>query len=145
MPLLKVKLLHGERNKDTGIAPCYAKPGDAAIDIFSCEDIRLPPESVTPVHTGIATEFDAGWVMLYRGRSGLAGKGITVFAGVVDSGYRGEHLVFLYNSRKQSYLVSAGDRIAQALLIEAPHIDVVVVDELSESERGTGGFGHTGK
>ena len=145
MPILKVKLFPGEKRYDDSILPRYAKVGDAALDLFSCEDIRLPPESVTPVHTGIATEFEPGWVMLYRGRSGLAMKGINVLAGVIDSSYRGEHIVLLHNTKKQSYFVNAGDRIAQALLIEAPHVTVLAVDELSDSERGADGFGSTGK
>lgn len=132
------------------VLPTYAKPGDAGMDITSAEDILLEPGHWYAVSTGIASEFPPGYVLLVCSRSGLAkNEGVAVLnaPGVVDSGYRGEIKVLLVNhSTHLGYAVKKGQKIAQLLFTKVSS-EVVWVEktELSESERGTGGFGSTGE
>jgi dUTP pyrophosphatase len=108
----------------------------------------LQPGERASVRTGIAVEIPAGLAGLVLPRSGLANRhGIALVnaPGLIDSGYRGEVRVLLLNTdREHSYEIAAGDRIAQLLLVRYEAHDVVEVAELSDSERGEGGFGSSG-
>lgn len=139
---VKVKKLYRE-----AILPTYARQGDAGLDLCALSTFTLMPEERALVKTGIAIELPEGLEMQIRPRSGLALKhGITVLnaPGTIDSGYRGEIGVVLYNASKQPFEVRQGDRIAQGVIAVYIHSNLVEVDELDESERGEGGFGHTG-
>ncbi len=128
--------------------PSYARPGDAACDLQSAVSIDIPPLSRALVPTGISLEIPDGFAGLVVPRSGLAAQsGITCLnaPGIIDSGYRGEIKVILYNSdTTDSFVVNEGDRIAQLLVVAVPQMSFTLVEELSETVRGTGGFGHTG-
>lgn len=147
---LKIKRLHPD-----AIIPLYATPGAACFDLHAIledKDQKVPVAYGQPTifSTGLAVEIPHGWVMLIFSRSGDGFKRDTRLAncvGVIDSDYRGELRVKLTRDPDESELlvVSHGDRIAQAMLFPAERIEFEVVDELSETERGTGGFGSTGK
>jgi len=128
--------------------PLYAKPGDAACDLRSCLAMEIPPLSRALVPTGIALEIPAGFGGLVLPRSGLAiNFGITCLnaPGLIDSGYRGEIKIILFNSDLANvFAINPGDRIAQLIVVAIPTMLFSQVDELSETARGTGGFGHTG-
>lgn len=126
--------------------PTRANKSDAGSDLFAMEDITIQPLERKMVATGIRLEIPEGYYGRVAPRSGLAVKnGIDVLAGVVDSGYRGEINVVLYNTDKdKAFSVSSGDRIAQ-LIIEKHYNPVFVEDDLSNTERGSGGFGSSGK
>ena len=97
------------------------------------------------VKTAISVAIPEGYVGLIWPRSGLAVKsGVDVFAGVIDSGYRGEVRVCLYNSSETQLDINKGDRIAQILFQEIPRTTIVEVDDLNDSKRGQGGFGSSG-
>ena len=129
-------------------APSYAQPGDAGADLRSTIELFLAPGERRLVPTGVAVALPFGTVGLIHPRSGLAAKhGITVVnaPGTIDAGYRGEISVCLLNTDKDKAVdFKRGDRIAQLVIQRIEIAAFVQVDELSESARGTGGFGSTG-
>lgn len=130
-----------------GDAPIYAKPGDAGADLIASEDVRVPAHQWALVPTGIKVAIPEGYVGLVHPRSGLALKqGITVLntPGTIDAGYRGEVGVVLLNVSPQDFTAKRGDRIAQLVIQKVETAEFEVVDALTESERGDGGFGSTG-
>jgi dUTP pyrophosphatase len=128
--------------------PAYAHPGDAGADLVSTETIELAPGERATVGTGTALALPDGYVAFVVPRSGLAAKhGITIVntPGTVDAGYRGEIRVILLNTdRSQPYTVTAGDRIAQVIVMPVSRARFVPVERLPGSHRGEGGFGSTG-
>jgi dUTP pyrophosphatase len=128
--------------------PTRAIDGDAGFDLRSNVSVELAPCSRTLISTGIRLSMPEGLCALVLPRSGLALKhGITLMnsPGLIDSGYRGEIKVILYNSDTQNhFLISEGDRVAQILFLSYPDIEFVTSEYLTSSERGTGGFGHSG-
>lgn len=128
----------------TAITPCKAYRSDAGFDLFADEDATVTNEGVT-VKTGVAIEIPRGYYGRVAERSGLATKnGVHLGAGVIDSGYRGEIKVNMYTVTG-THEVKKGDKIAQ-LIVETIHpcFELKVVDELSETSRGSAGFGSTG-
>jgi dUTP pyrophosphatase len=127
--------------------PSYAHPGDAGLDLSTTRTVRLAPGQRTAVPTGLAVAIPAGWVGLVHPRSGLARRhGVTVAnaPGTIDAGYRGELQVLLINLGDESVELEAGDRIAQLLLQQVGHAQVIEVEDLDTTARGSGGFGSTG-
>jgi dUTP pyrophosphatase len=132
---------------DTGVAPAYAKPGDAGADLSACEDLTLAPGERALVRTGVALAIPDGCAGMVHPRSGLAARhGISIVnaPGTIDSGYRGEILVNLVNLGTEPFRVCAGDRIAQLLIVPVIRAEFVTVDSLPESERGETGHGSSG-
>jgi dUTP pyrophosphatase len=129
-------------------APSRAHPGDAGYDLRAAEPARLAPGERASVGTGIALEIPDGWAGLVLPRSGLAARhGISVVnaPGLIDAGYRGEVRVLLLNTdREHPFELSAGDRIAQLVLVRVELPAPVEVEALSDSARGAGGFGSSG-
>ena len=132
-------------------APSYARDGDAGADLIATTEVLLPcrgGRAVVP--TGVAVAIPAGYAGLVVPRSGLAARhGLTCLnaPGLIDSGYRGEIRVILVNhDPEQDYTVSRGDRVAQLVLVKVEQAAFELVGEsgLEGSQRGTGGFGHTG-
>lgn len=127
------------------VTPAYAHPGDAGLDLCAAEAVVIPARSRERVRTGLALAIPPESVGLVWDKSGLAyNQGITCLAGVVDAGYRGEVLVVLYNTTDSDWSVAQGQKIAQLLIQPIERPTIAVVDELSETARGDGGFGSTG-
>lgn len=127
--------------------PSYAKPGDAGLDLEAAMSVIINPGETRKIQTGIAVAVPEGCVGLVFARSGIATKyGLAPAnkVGVIDSGYRGEIIVALHNSGHAPVQVVDGDRIAQLVIMPYVAPDIEVVEELDETERGTGGFGSTG-
>ena len=138
---LKIKKLDNE-----AIVPQYAHPDDAGFDLFSLNDIEIPPRSRAQVSTGIAMEIPTGFVGLIWDKSGLSHKhGLKTLGGVIDSGYRGEVKVGLINLSAETYILEKGHKVAQMIIQKKETCEIVEVDELSNTSRGEGGFGSTGK
>jgi len=144
---IKVKKL-----TSTATIPTKSRKTDAGYDLYSDEDIALYPEDTKLISTGIAFAIPDGYAGLIWDRSGLGTKGVHRHAGVVDSSYRGEVKVALYNARPghvdftdNMYFISRGDRIAQILFQKVPHFDLVETEELDDTDRGSSGFGSSGK
>ncbi len=130
---------------DESVLPEQKTSGAAGFDLSSAEDIILPRWSCTKIKTGIAIEIPCGMVGFIRGRSSLAAVNIVAFEGTIDSDYRGEVSVLIYNHTDAQYSISVGTRIAQLVIVPHVTLPVLKVDALSETERGCGGFGSTGK
>jgi dUTP pyrophosphatase len=128
--------------------PSYARPGDAGADLRSAEDFVLEPGARRLVGTGVAIALPPGFAAFVHPRSGLAanfGVGIVNAPGTVDAGYRGEIKVCLINTDLEHPVrFSRGDRIAQLVVQRVDRAAFVVVQNLPESERGSGGYGSTG-
>lgn len=129
------------------LAPAKAHADDAAYDLHSRADMELEPMTSTLVPTGLFLELPVGYEAQIRPRSGLALKHnimLTNSPGTVDAGYRGEVGVIVYNGGKASFTVRRGDRIAQMVIAKLAEVELEEAETLSETERGTGGFGSTG-
>ena len=125
--------------------PEYAHPGDAAFDVFALKDKIVPARGRAIISTGFAMEFPAGYVALVWDKSGLATKfGLTTLAGVMDSSYRGEIKIIVYNTDDQDYTFRAGEKMAQVLIQPVERATITEVSELSDTTRGASGFGSTG-
>jgi dUTP pyrophosphatase len=139
-----------KRLADDAIIPAYAKPGDAGLDLVACEGLTLAPGGGRGlVPTGIAIAIPEGYAGFVQPRSGLALRhGVTCLntPGLIDSGYRGELKVLLVNTDPdEPFEVVPGERIAQLVIQRVEHVVLSEVDELDDSARGDGGFGHTGR
>ncbi len=143
---MKVKIV----NKSTLPIPEYKTQNSSGVDLYANieGEIVIKPLERKLIPTGIYAEIPEGYEGQIRARSGLAlNHGITLTNGIgtVDSDYRGEIKVLLINLGKENYTIKRGDRIAQLVLIKYEKILFEEVDEIDETYRGTGGFGHTGK
>ena len=129
--------------------PVAAKPGDAGVDLRAREAMVIAPHGRMLVPTGIAISLPEGFAGFVLPRSGLALRhGITCLnaPGLIDSGYRGEIAVILHNTdAEQVFTVEKGDRIAQLVIQRVETADFVAVEVLDATERGDGGFGHSGR
>ena len=136
------------RLRDDAILPSQAYEGDAGLDLAACERLELGPGQRGVVGTGIAVAIPEGWAGLVLPRSGLAAKhGLTLVnaPGLIDAGYRGEvRMILLNTDEREAFVVEPGMRIGQLVLVEVASVRLLEVDELSESERGTGGLGSSG-
>jgi len=136
---IKIKKLHPDAK-----APIHATSGSAGFDIYALKDIVLEPGTTTIVPTGVAFEIPPEYYVRIEDRSGMAIKGIHKVAGIIDSDYRGEVGIVLHNSNKEPYKIEKHNRIAQGILTPVNQANFVE-SELSDTERGTGGFHSTGK
>jgi dUTP pyrophosphatase len=128
------------------IIPTKANNTDAGYDLHALNVTIINNHSHKLIKTGISMAIPEGYVGLIWPRSGLAYKyGLDVFAGVIDSGYRGDIGIILFNSQYGSYHIEAGDRIAQILIQKIEDFELLEVDDLDKTERDKGGFGSSGK
>lgn len=132
------------KETENAILPTYAHFGDAGADLYANEEIDIQPNEVKIIPTGLRVEIPDGYEMQVRPRSGMTTKTPVIGQfGTVDSGYRGPLGVMLYNHGSEVYRVQKGDRIAQAVIAPTYHGNFLVVNSLSDTERGEGGFGST--
>ena len=138
--MISVKLLENNAKM-----PTRANVNDAGWDLYSTVDIIIPSKQRNTVKTGIALEMPEHMAGLIWPRSGLSvKKGIDVLAGVVDSGYRGEIMVCLYNTSDKNVSINCGARVAQIIFQEVPRVMMFNQEELDSSQRGNNGFGSSG-
>ncbi|MDX6488686.1 MAG: dUTP pyrophosphatase [Gaiellaceae bacterium] len=134
-----------QKVRPDAVVPSRAYAGDAGLDLTAIERVELGPGERAVVPTGLAVAIPDGHAGFVQPRSGLASRhGITIVnsPGLVDSGYRGELMVVLHNTdRTQPFVVEAGMRIAQLVVLPIPEVELVEVDELPATERGGRGFG----
>jgi dUTP pyrophosphatase len=138
---VKIKKLHPD-----AVIPAYAKDGDAGLDLVATEIVDNTTSQVT-YGTGLAMEIPYGYVGLLFPRSSIKNHELELSnsVGVADSGYRGEiRAVFNKTNGPDSMKYNVGDRVVQLIILPYPKINFVLSDELSDSERGTGGYGSTG-
>lgn len=130
--------------------PTYGSEGAACFDFYACIDkpVTINPKGNVNIPTGLQFEIPEGFVMLMYSRSGHGFKNGIRFVngtGVIDSDYRGEVRVGLFNDGITPYIVKPNERIAQAMIVPIPRIDFIKCETLSKTKRGQGGFGSTGK
>ena len=145
MPKINIKKLN-----ENAVIPTYGSEFSAGADLYALSDepIVIAPHETVLVHTGVAMEIPTGYVGLVFARSGLATKRALAPAnkvGVIDSDSRGEIMVALHNHGSEPKTVENGERIAQLVLVPYISADFNEVDELSDTVRGEGGFGSTGR
>lgn len=145
-----IAIVKFKRLNDEAELPIRGTLGSAGYDLVACldEEVMIEPGETVKIPTGFATSFRKDYVALVYSRSGLATKqGLVVAQGtaVIDSDYRGEWFIPLYNQSKEPQMVRGGDRIAQLLVQPVCRIKAIEVDELNQTRRGGGGFGSTGK
>ncbi len=150
MQKIQLKVLD-PRLGDTIALPDYATSGSAGLDLRACleESVTLAPGETILIPTGLAIHIDdASLAAVLLPRSGLGHKhGIVLgnLVGLIDSDYQGQVFVSCWNRGKESFEISVGERIAQMVFIPVVQVGFEQVDEFTSSERGSGGFGHTGR
>ena len=141
--LLKIKKLHHD-----AVIPAYKSEGAAGFDLHAVENVEAPSGKTVLVKTGLAVEVPPGYELQIRPRSGVSLKtGIMVknSPGTIDSDYRGEVCIIIYNNGERfGHYINKGDRIAQAVLKRVERAAIQEVEELSTTVRGAGGLGSTG-
>jgi len=148
MPAIDLKILDDRLRQSP---PHYATPGSAGLDLRACipEPLPLTPGQTTLVPTGMAIHLaDPGLAAMILPRSGLGHKhGIVLgnLVGLIDSDYQGELMVSLWNRGQENFTLNPLDRIAQLVVVPVLQVAFNVVDEFTDSARGAGGFGSTGK
>ena len=140
----KVKVKIKKMNEEA-IVPKYGSAKAGLCDLYAVEDKVVPAGTTTVIGTGIACEPPEGFMLKIRSRSGLASKGIITVGGEIDEDYRGEIKVILLNTSGTDFTIAKGDRIAQMELRRYQQIDFNEVKNLSDTARGNGGLGSTGK
>ncbi|OHB08828.1 MAG: deoxyuridine 5'-triphosphate nucleotidohydrolase [Candidatus Zambryskibacteria bacterium RIFCSPLOWO2_02_FULL_39_69] len=139
--ILKVKKLSLD-----AILPTYARSGDAGMDLYVNETVTLLPGKTIKLHSGIAVEIPEGFVGLCWDKSGLSiNYGIKVLGGVIDSGFRGEIMLGVINLGSKPYTFEKGHKIMQMVVQPVEKMEIIESDILSDSDRGHGGLGSTGK
>ena len=138
---IKIKRLNNEAK-----LPTYAHHGDVGMDMYSMEDYELKPGERRIFFVGFALEFDHGYAGIIKDKGSLPkNAGIHTMGGVYVAGYRGEYNVNLINLGSESYHIKKGDKIAQLVIFPVTIATLEEVDELSQTTRGEGRFGSTGK
>ena len=126
--------------------PTFAHEGDAGMDLYCIDSVTIKPGELVKIGTGISVELPLGYVALVWDKSGIAvNRQLKVFGGVLDAGYRGEYFVNLFNAGSEAQIFEAGDKVGQVLIQKIEHPKIIEVDEFSDTARGDGGFGSTGK
>lgn len=135
-----------KRLKPDAVLPTYAHPGDVGMDLYSLDDYILQPGERKVFDLGFAIEFEPGYAAIVKDKSSLPKNGgIHTMGGVYDAGYRGEYNVQLINLGKEPYDIKKGNKIAQLIIYPIIIAELEEVSELSDSSRGDGRFGSTGK
>ncbi len=146
---VEIKIQRIDGNNDLPL-PKYMSPGASGMDLFAAvtEPVTIQPKEFELIPLGIRIAIPDGFEAQMRPRSGLSAKygiGLLNSPGTVDSDYRGEVKVILFNFGKESFIVSRGDRIAQMVISSVVKATLIEQDSLDNTSRGEGGFGHTGK
>ena len=126
------------------IMPVRAHSTDAGLDLFSTVDMDIPPDGAGYFDTGVHVQIPEGYVGMLTSKSGLMSMGLTS-RGTIDCGYTGSIRVVLYNHRPDTFSIKKGEKISQLVILPIITPDLEIVAHLDDTERGTGGFGSTGR
>ena len=137
---IKVKKLR----KDAKL-PKYHHPGDVGMDVYAMETITILPMGHHRFWHGFALEFPEGYAAIIMDKSSISKTGLHTMGGVFDAGFRGEYNTHLVNLSDKPYTVAAGDKVSQLVIMPVVIGELEETDKLSESARGEGGFGSTGR
>lgn len=120
-------------------------PSEGGYDLYAAEEAVIQSGSVAKIKTGIAMEIPLGYSGFIWPRSSMGSNGTDIYGGLVDSSYRGEIVVCIYNGCGSPYMVNIGERCAQIVIQKTPHFELIEVDELDKTNRGDAGLGSSGK
>ena len=137
---LKIKKL-----KPDAKLPSYAHPGDVGLDLYAMETVTLQPGEHIILDHGFALEFPEGYGAFVMDKGSISKAGLKSMGGVFDAGYRGEYNTHLVNLSNTAYTIEVGDKVSQLVIIPVVIGEIEEVSELSDSARGVGRFGSTGK
>jgi dUTP pyrophosphatase len=137
--------LYIKKCKENARIPTRAHHDDAGIDLYACGDHTIEKGQTLLIPVGVAMEIEFGHVGLIWDKSSIGKKSIKTLGGVIDAGYRGEIGVMIHNLSDTAYTFEHGHKVAQMLIQKVEFPDIEEVTELSDSLRGEGGFGSTGK
>ncbi len=139
---MKIKI---KKLKETAKLPTYAHPGDVGMDLYSMETFTLQPGESHFFYHGFALEFEEGYAAIVKDKSSISKAGLHQIGGVFDAGYRGEYNTHLVNLSDKPYTVEEGDKVSQLVIHPVIIAELEEAEELSESSRGEGAFGSTGR
>jgi len=137
---IKVKKL-----KENAKLPKYHHTGDVGMDLYSMEEYTVAPGEKHYFYHGFALEFPVGYAAIIKDKSSISKAGLHTMGGVFDAGFRGEYNTLLVNLSNEPYTVEIGDKVAQLVIFPVMIAELEETDELSDSSRGVGGFGSTGR
>ncbi len=139
---MKIKI---KKLKDGAKLPKYAHSGDVGMDMFAMETVTIKPGEHYRLWHGFAMEFPEGYMAKVFDKSSISKAGLHTLGGVFDAGYRGEYNTHLVNLSSEPYTVEVGDKVSQIVIVPVAIAEIEETDTLSESARGEGGFGSTGR
>jgi dUTP pyrophosphatase len=138
--ILKIKKL-----KENAKLPTYAHPGDVGLDMYAMETVTVQPGEDVRLSHGFALELPEGYGAFVMDKGSISKAGLKTLGGVFDAGYRGEYNTHLINLSKEPYTIEEGDKVSQIVILPVEIATLEEVSELSESARGEGRFGSTGR
>lgn len=139
---MKIKI---KKLKDEAKLPKYALAGDVGMDLYAMETVTIEPMGHHRFFHGFALEFPNGYGAIVQDKSSISKAGLKTMGGVFDAGFRGEYNTHLVNLGSEPYTVEVGDKVGQLVIFPVAIVELEEADSLSESERGLGGFGSTGR
>lgn len=139
---MKIKI---KKLKENAKLPSYAHPGDVGMDLFSMETFTIEPGRHHFFYHGFAMEFPEGHAAIIKDKSSISKAGLHTMGGVFDAGYRGEYNTHLVNLNTEPYTVEEGDKVSQLIIYPVVIAELEETENLSESSRGEGSFGSTGR
>ncbi len=139
---MKIKI---KKLKENAKLPNYAHPGDVGMDMYAMETVTIPPMGHCCLWHGFALEFENGYAAIVKDKSGISKIGLHTMGGVFDAGFRGEYNTHLVNLSNEPYTIEEGDKVSQLIIYPVAIAELEEVGELSDSSRGLGAFGSTGK
>lgn len=134
-----------KRLEENAILPRYAHPGDVGLDLYALETVTLQPGEHIILWHGFALEFPIGYAATVKDKSSISKAKLHTMGGVYDAGYRGEYNTHLVNLGTEPYTIETGDKVSQLVIFPVIIAQIEETDTLSESSRGEGAFGSTGK
>lgn len=139
---MKIKI---KKLKEKAKLPTYHHPGDVGMDLYSMETVTIPPMGHYRFWHGFAMEFPIGYAAIIKDKGSISKAGLHQMGGVFDAGYRGEYNTHLVNLGSEPYTIEEGDKVSQLIIYPIAIAELEEIDTLSESARGEGMFGSTGR
>lgn len=139
---MKIKI---KKLKEGAKLPKYHHPGDVGMDLYSMEEVKIPPMGHHRFYHGFAMEFEEGFAAVVKDKSSISKAGLHTMGGVFDPGYRGEYNTHLVNLGSEPYTVEEGDKVSQLIIYPVVIAELEETDNLNDSSRGQGAFGSTGR
>lgn len=139
---MKIKI---KKLKENAKLPKYHHAGDVGMDLYAMEHIIVKPMEHVRIYHGFSMEFEVGYAAIVKDKSSISKAGLHTMGGVFDAGYRGEYNTHLVNLSDKPYTIEEGDKVSQLIIYPVAIAELEEVEELSDSDRGEGAFGSTGR